>query len=84
METVLVISSVALHSVVSSIFLFDLYTVSQRTNKFKWAILLLCLPFASVYLYSKTRKRNRPHNGKITKHKVLAREQRHEYEQMSA
>jgi hypothetical protein len=83
METVLVISSVA-HSILSSIFLFDLYTASQRPNKFHWALFLLFLPVISVYLYSKSRKRNRPHNGKIVKHKLLAREQQHEYEKMSA
>lgn len=63
MDLIVVTTFLAIHAVISSFFLFDLASVSQRQNKVRWALLLILVPLISALLYTRTRKRDRPHNG---------------------
>jgi hypothetical protein len=56
----------AIHAVLSAVFLIDLYSVSQRQNKFQWGLIIAFVPLISAILYHRSKKRSRLHNGPIT------------------
>lgn len=62
MDLFLVYGTVSLHICLATIFLVDLISISQRPNKFQWALILFAIPFVSIWLYLKSRKRNKEHN----------------------
>ncbi len=37
----------------------DLYSISRRSNKASWLMLIICFPFVGIYIYNKTKKRVR-------------------------
>jgi len=39
--------------------LYDLKAKSRRSNKWKWALIILFLPFAGGFLYDRTKQRKR-------------------------
>lgn len=39
--------------------LYDLKTKSKRSNKWKWTLIILFLPFVGVFLYDRTKQRRR-------------------------
>ncbi|AYB34379.1 PLDc N-terminal domain-containing protein [Chryseolinea soli] len=39
--------------------LYDLKMKSKRSNKWKWALIILLLPFAGGFLYDRTKQRRR-------------------------
>jgi hypothetical protein len=53
----------AIHAVLSAFFIIDLYSVSQRQNKFQWGLIIAFVPLISAVLYHRSKKRNRLHNG---------------------
>ena len=62
MDVILISLLVLVHIILTSIFLSDLVSVSQRHNKFQWGIMLILVPLVSIFLYAKSKKRNNLHN----------------------
>jgi hypothetical protein len=53
----------SIHTVLSTVLMFDLIQISQRPNKLQWALLLALIPIISAILYSRSKKRHKLHNG---------------------
>jgi Phospholipase_D-nuclease N-terminal len=47
------------HLAFSITHLYDLKAKSQRSHKWKWALIILFLPFAGAFLYDRTKQRRR-------------------------
>jgi hypothetical protein len=62
MGLALLLLLLAAHLASAIFFLTDLYSVSQRANRFQWLLCLALLPVVGVILYQNSRKRNKPHN----------------------
>jgi hypothetical protein len=56
---ILVFVLVVTHLAFITAHLYDLKVKSKRSNKWKWALIIIFLPCAGVFLYDRTKQRRR-------------------------